>query len=168
VRAFKEMSGEPKSRYHVWQGRTRDRLRGASPMVTQAPVVVAGATTCQGGREGRLQGEAAPSNSVLDRSLREQRFGRRYLWATRLTWTRKREGTAAWRESTERREGVEGAAVPGPRDMAKTRLFEAQSPAMEMCILRLTTPGAEPSASGESPLLRPNPSGWWAVDSEFT
>ena len=168
ARELKEMSGPPKS---CWQ---RMRLtnvgspKGREPYGDRVPVVVAGATTCQGGREGRPQGEAAPSNSVLDRSLREQRFGRRYLWATRLTWTRKREGTAAWRESTERREGVEGAAVPGPRDMAKTRLFEAQSPAMEMCILRLTTPGAEPSASGESPLLRPNPSGWWAVDSEFT
>ena len=52
--------------------------------------------------------------------------------------------------------------------MAKTRLFEAQFPAMEMCILRHTTPSAEPPASGESPLLRPNPSGWWAVDNEFT
>ena len=47
----------------------------------------------------------------------------------------------------------------GPCDMAKTTLFEAQSPAMEMRILRHTTPGAEPSASDEPPLLRPNPSG---------
>jgi hypothetical protein len=37
MRVFKEMSGEPKSRYHVCQGRTWDHLRGASPKVTQAP-----------------------------------------------------------------------------------------------------------------------------------
>jgi hypothetical protein len=36
-------------------------------------------------------------------------------------WTRKREGTTAWRESAERWEGVEGAAVQGPRDIAKLR-----------------------------------------------
>jgi hypothetical protein len=36
MRVFKEMNVEPKSRYHVWQGRTWDRLRGASPKVTQA------------------------------------------------------------------------------------------------------------------------------------
>src|SRR5664279_1304984 len=61
-------------------------------------------------------------------------------------------------------EGVEGAAAQGPCDMAKTRLFEAQFPVMEMCILRHTTPGAEPPASGEFPLLRPNASG--LVDGE--
>ena len=90
------------------------------------------------------------------------------LWVTHLTWTRKREGTTAWWESMEHREGVDGAVVQGPCDMAKTRLFEAKFPAMEMRILRHTTPSAEPPASGESPLLRPNPSGWWAVDNEFT
>ena len=37
VRAFKEMSGAPKSRYYVRQGRTWDRLRGASPMATEGP-----------------------------------------------------------------------------------------------------------------------------------
>ncbi len=37
VRIFKEMDGTPKSRYHVRQGRTRDRLRGASPMATECP-----------------------------------------------------------------------------------------------------------------------------------
>jgi hypothetical protein len=47
------------------------------------------------------------------------------LWVTRLTWTRKREGTTAWRGSVEHCEGVEGAAARGPCDMAKTRLFEA-------------------------------------------
>jgi len=39
---------------------------------------------------------------------------------------------------------------------------------MEMCILRYTTPGAEPPVSGESPLLRPNPSGRWTVGNEPT
>jgi hypothetical protein len=90
------------------------------------------------------------------------------LWVARLTWTRKREGTTAWRGSVEHCEGVDGAATQGPCDMAKTRLFKAQFPAMEMCILRHTTPGAEPPASGESPLLRPNPSGWRAVGNELT
>jgi hypothetical protein len=36
MRAFKEMSGTPKSRYYVQQGRTWDRLSGASPMATEA------------------------------------------------------------------------------------------------------------------------------------
>jgi len=36
VRALKEMSGEPTSRCYVYQGRTRDRLRRASPMVIEA------------------------------------------------------------------------------------------------------------------------------------
>jgi hypothetical protein len=53
------------------------------------------------------------------------------LGATRLTWTRKREGTTAWRESAERYEDTEGVAVRGPRDMAKARLLEAQTSAME-------------------------------------
>jgi hypothetical protein len=51
--------------------------------------------------------------------------------ATRLTWTRKREGTTAWWESAERSEGVEGVAVQGPRDMAKAIPLEAQTPAMK-------------------------------------
>ena len=90
------------------------------------------------------------------------------LLATCLTGTRKREGTTAWRESVEHCEGVYGAAAQGQCDMAKTGLSEAQFPGMEMCILRHTTPGAEPPVSGESPLLRPNPSGWWTVGSELT
>jgi hypothetical protein len=59
-------------------------------------------------------------------------------------------------------------SLQGPCDMAKTGLFEAQFPVMEMCILRHTTPGAEPPVSGESPLLRPNSSGRWTVGSEPT
>jgi hypothetical protein len=53
------------------------------------------------------------------------------LGATRLTWTRKREGTAARRGSTGRREGVESVAMQGPRDTAKATLLEAQTPAMK-------------------------------------
>jgi hypothetical protein len=49
------------------------------------------------------------------------------LWVTRLTWTGNREGTTAWRERMERCEGVDGAAVQDPCDMAKTGLFEASS-----------------------------------------
>ena len=37
MRAFKEMSGAPKSCYDVQRRRTWDHLRGASPMVTEAP-----------------------------------------------------------------------------------------------------------------------------------
>ncbi len=55
------------------------------------------------------------------------------LGAARLTWTRKREGTTAWRGSAERCEDTEGVAVQGPRDMAKARLLESQSPAVETC-----------------------------------
>ncbi len=57
------------------------------------------------------------------------------LGATRLTWTRKREGTTAWRGSAERCEDTEGVAVQGPRDMAKARLLESQSPAVGSCTL---------------------------------
>jgi len=72
--------------------------------------------TCQGGRENRLQGEVAPSHSALDCSPREQRFGRRCLWATRLTWTGNRKGTTAWRESAD----VVKALMASPR---KTRVI---------------------------------------------
>ena len=54
------------------------------------------------------------------------------LLATCLTWTRKREGTTAWRESVEHCEGVYGAAAQGQCDMAKIGLSEAQFPGMEM------------------------------------
>jgi hypothetical protein len=90
------------------------------------PVVVAGVTT----RRGR-PGEP-------DRRAKLRRLTRRWitltegrgsegggLWVTRLTWTGNREGTTAWRERMERCEGVEGAAVQDPCDMAKTGLFEA-------------------------------------------
>ena len=40
MRAIKETNGTPTSRSDVRQGRTRDRLRGASPMATEGPVVV--------------------------------------------------------------------------------------------------------------------------------
>ena len=43
----------------VCERRTWDRLRGASPIGDIVPVVVAGVATCQGGREGRPQGEGA-------------------------------------------------------------------------------------------------------------
>jgi hypothetical protein len=77
VRAFKEMSGPP-----TFRSTRTTRTNAGSPTGRESYgdgglVVAAGVTTCQGGRESRLQGEAAPSNSVLDRSRREQRFGRR-------------------------------------------------------------------------------------------
>src|SRR3954463_11534956 len=74
--------------------------------------------------------EGAPFHSALDRPFKGGRgSGGGDLGATRLTWTRKREGTTAWRESVEYRGGVEDAAAQGPRDMAKGGLLEAQSPA---------------------------------------
>jgi hypothetical protein len=57
VRVFKEMSGSPTSRCYVRQGRTWDRLRGASPIGDGGLVVVVGATPDQGGRESRPQGQ---------------------------------------------------------------------------------------------------------------
>jgi hypothetical protein len=57
VRALKEMSGTPKSRCFVQQGRTWDRLRDASPIGDGGPVVVVGVTPDQGGRESRPQGK---------------------------------------------------------------------------------------------------------------
>ncbi len=80
--------------------------------------------------------KGAPHHQALACSCRGQRFGRDDLWVTHPTWTRKREGTTAWRGSAEHRGGVEGVAVQGPRDMAKATLLEAQSPAMKAHIPR--------------------------------
>ncbi len=73
-------------------------------------------------------------------------------------------GEAAWKRPAFIQHGL-GTSPGSP---PHTGLFEAQFPGMEMCILRHITPGAEPPVSGESPLLRPNPSGWWTVGSELT
>jgi hypothetical protein len=59
VRAVKEMSGAPKSRSDVQQGRTRDQPSGRESQGDGMPVVVVGVTTHQGGRESRPQGEGA-------------------------------------------------------------------------------------------------------------
>jgi hypothetical protein len=59
VRAIKEMSGAPKSRSDVQQRRTRDQPSGRELQGDGVPIVVVGATTHQGGRESRLQGEGA-------------------------------------------------------------------------------------------------------------
>ena len=45
--------------------------KGREPYGDGVPVVVAGVTPGQGGRESRPQGEVAPSNSALDHSRRE-------------------------------------------------------------------------------------------------
>src|SRR3954466_10148800 len=68
------------------------------------------------------------------------------LGATRLTGTGNRDGTAAWRESTGRGEGVEGVVVQGPRDRAKAILLEAQFPVVQAFTLCDTTP--EVAATG--------------------
>jgi hypothetical protein len=134
------------------------------------PVVVSGVTTRSIWRPGepdhRAKLRRLTRRWITLTESRGSEGGR--LWAACLTWTGNREGTTAWRGSAEHCEGVDGAAAQGPCDMAKTGLFEAQFPGMEMCILRHITPGAEPPVSGESPLLRPNPSGWWTVGSELT
>jgi hypothetical protein len=57
VRVIKEMSRTPKSRSDVQQGRTRDQPSGREPQGDGVPIVVVGATTHQGGRESRPQGE---------------------------------------------------------------------------------------------------------------
>ena len=57
MRALKEMSGTPKSRFVVQQGRTWDRLRDASPIGDGGLIVVAGVTSGRGGRESRPQGK---------------------------------------------------------------------------------------------------------------
>ena len=57
VREFEGMSGAPKSLCYVWQGRTWDRLTGAShvPYGDRGRVVVVGVAPHQGGRESRPQ-----------------------------------------------------------------------------------------------------------------
>jgi len=59
VRAIKEMSGAPKSRSDVQQGRTRDQPSRREPQGDGMPVVVVEVTTHQGGRESRSQGKGA-------------------------------------------------------------------------------------------------------------
>jgi hypothetical protein len=59
VRANKEMSGTPKSRSDVRQGRTRDQPSGREPQGDGVPIVVVRVTPHQGGRESRPQGEGA-------------------------------------------------------------------------------------------------------------
>jgi hypothetical protein len=55
----KEMSGTPKSRSDVRQGRTRDQPTGREPQGDGVPIVVVRFTPHQGGRESRPQGEGA-------------------------------------------------------------------------------------------------------------
>ena len=59
MRAFKEMSGTPTSRSIRTAETNVGSPVGREPYGDTVPVVVAGLTTCQGGREGRLQGEGA-------------------------------------------------------------------------------------------------------------
>src|SRR5258707_3380469 len=52
------MSGAPKSRSTRMTGTNVGSPKGREPYGDAGPVVVAGVTTCQGGRESRPQGEA--------------------------------------------------------------------------------------------------------------
>jgi hypothetical protein len=53
------MSGAPKSRLRRMAETNVGSPKGREPHGDTVPVVVAGVTTCQGGREGRPQGEGA-------------------------------------------------------------------------------------------------------------
>src|SRR5258707_15693616 len=57
VRAFKEMSGTPKSRSIRMTGTNVGSPKGREPYGDAGPVVVVGVTPHQGGRESRPQGE---------------------------------------------------------------------------------------------------------------
>jgi hypothetical protein len=59
VRAFKETNGTPKSRYIRTAGTNVGSPTGREPYGDGVPILVVGATTHQGGRESRPQGEGA-------------------------------------------------------------------------------------------------------------
>ncbi len=88
------------------------------------------------------------------------------LWATRLTWTGNREGTTAWRGSAERSEDVEGVAVQGPRDTAKAKLFESQSPVVEASHFPTRRLMSGLPVSDDSDFRHLNPPGRWATGNE--
>src|SRR6266704_4518104 len=64
AREFKEMSGPPKSCWQRMELTNVGSPKGREPYGDRVPVVVAGATTCQGGREGRPQGEGAQVTDI--------------------------------------------------------------------------------------------------------
>nr|WP_245599615.1 transposase [Embleya scabrispora] len=68
----------------------------------------------------RIDFKCAPFHSASDRSRREPRFGRSHLGAARLTRTRKREGTTAWRESAECGRAGCGTAISANSNAAAT------------------------------------------------
>jgi hypothetical protein len=78
------------------------------------------------------------------------------LGATRLTGTGNRDGTAAWRESTGRSEGVEGVVVQGPRDRAKAILLEAKFPVVQPSHPATRRLKSQPPAS-DDPVLSSQP-----------
>lgn len=110
--------------------------------------------------------EGAPLHSALDRPHRGRGSEGGDLGATRLTWTRKREGTRAWRESMGCSGGVECIAVQGPRDTAKAILLEAQSPEVQTSHPVTRRLKSQPPVSDGSDFPRPNPSGRWATGNE--
>jgi hypothetical protein len=78
VRALKEMSGRPKSRSIRMSGTNVGSPKGREPYGDTLPILVAGATTCQGGREGRPQGEGA--------KVTGHQKARRYAKCKMLKW----------------------------------------------------------------------------------
>ena len=65
VRAFKEMSWPPTFRSTRTTGTNAGSPTGRESYGDGGPVVVAGVTTCQGGRESRLQGQGAQVTGYL-------------------------------------------------------------------------------------------------------
>jgi hypothetical protein len=66
VRAFKEMSGPPTSRSTRMTRTNAGSPKGREPHGDGGPVVVAGVTTGQGGRESRPHGRRGPGDRALD------------------------------------------------------------------------------------------------------
>src|SRR6266542_5266012 len=67
VRELKEMSGPPKSCLQRMRLTNVGSPKGREPYGDRVPVVVAGVTTCQGGREGRPQGKGAQVTGITNR-----------------------------------------------------------------------------------------------------
>ena len=66
MRELKEMSGPPKSCWQRMELTNVGSPKGREPYGDRVPVVVAGVTTCQGGREGRPQGEGAQVTDIKE------------------------------------------------------------------------------------------------------
>src|SRR5690348_18392071 len=84
AREFKEMSGPPKSCWQRMELTNVGSPKGREPYGVRVPAVVAGVTTCQGGREGRPQGRGGQVIRRHDREVCECREPKRY-WVCSAT-----------------------------------------------------------------------------------